>query len=114
MSSDQGRRIEDYCKIIWGNGDYDLDIETDDWVDYCCHVKKDFGTSFGPPLTMTGLCRSENGAWNELERMLGIWATQAQSGQPMTKDQRMAIFGGSRGEHRKILELFLEEKERRQ
>jgi hypothetical protein len=113
MSSEgalQGKRIQDLCQILWGNYDYELDIETDDWEVYQCIVRKDFGSSFGPPLTMTGLCNSEDEAWNELERMLGLWATQVQSGQPMTMAQRLDIFGGPKGENRKILELF--EKER--
>jgi hypothetical protein len=106
----QGKRIQDLCKALWGNYEYELDIETDDWEVYQCIVRKDFGSSFGPPLTMTGLCNSEDEAWNELERMLGLWATQVQSGQPMTMAQRLNIFGGPKGENRNILELF--EKER--
>ena len=59
MTFTQGQRIEANCKIIWGNDcEHDLDVETDDYVNYMCHVKKDFGDSFGPPLTMTPCCRS--------------------------------------------------------
>ncbi|KAG4442225.1 hypothetical protein IFR05_002274 [Cadophora sp. M221] len=85
MTDAQGARIQANCKIIWGDGDYDLDLETDDWVEYACAVKRDYGTSFGPLLTMTGLCHSAEQAWGELDRMLGVWARQMQSGQPMTK-----------------------------
>lgn len=53
---------------------------------------------------MTTLCRSERAAWNELERMLRLWAEQVQSGRPMTKAQRLDIFGGPRGEYRQLLE----------
>ena len=42
------------------NGDYDIDIETDDWISYYAVVNKDFGHSFGPPLTITGTCNSES------------------------------------------------------
>ncbi|KAH9205558.1 hypothetical protein DL95DRAFT_87728 [Leptodontidium sp. 2 PMI_412] len=56
MTAAPGERIQANCKIIWGDGDYDLDLETDDWVEYACVVKRDLRTSFGPPLTMTRLC----------------------------------------------------------
>ena len=70
------KRIQASCEIIWGTGDYDIDIETDDWISYMAIVKRDFGTSLGPPLTMTGLCRSSDHACRELDRMLGVWARQ--------------------------------------
>lgn len=66
MSSEgapQGKRIEGLCKIVWGECDYELDAETDDWEEYSCIVGKDLGSSFGRPLTMTGLCDSEDEAW---------------------------------------------------
>lgn len=94
MSSIQGQRIQANCAIIWGNGDYDLDIERDDWETFWAVVRKDFGTSFGRPLTLTRICRSEEHAWRELDRMLAVWAMVKQSGKPMTEDQRMEIFGG--------------------
>jgi hypothetical protein len=56
MSSAQGKRIQANCKIIWGDSDYEFDVETDDWINYWGFVKKDFGFFFGPPLTMTALC----------------------------------------------------------
>ncbi|KAH9203590.1 hypothetical protein DL95DRAFT_472248 [Leptodontidium sp. 2 PMI_412] len=31
MTAAQGERIQANCKIIWGDGDYDLDVETDYW-----------------------------------------------------------------------------------
>lgn len=77
MSSNQGQRIQTNCQTIWGPGDYDVDVETDDWTSYYAVVKRDYGTSFGPPLTITGICHSEDHAWRELDRMLGAWATQA-------------------------------------
>lgn len=63
MSSAQAKRVEINCKIIWGDAEYDLELETDDGVTYSYVVRKDFGTSFGPPLTMTGICNSETYAW---------------------------------------------------
>jgi hypothetical protein len=107
MSSEgalRGKRIEGLCEIIWGDCNYDLDLETDDWVTYTVAVRREFGTSFGPLLTMTGFCNSEDRAWNELERMLSLWAIQVQSGQPMTKARRLDIFSGPNGEHRNLLE----------
>jgi hypothetical protein len=86
MSSDQGKRIQASCKIIWGDdADYNIDIETDDWVNYLGYVKKDFGTEFGPLLTMTGFCSSRDQVWRELDRMLDAGARQIQSGQQKTK-----------------------------
>lgn len=115
MSSTRGQRIEKNCKIIWGNAaEYDLDIETDDFVNYACVVKKDFGTAFGPPLTMTSLCRSEEAAWAELDRMLHLWATQVQRGMPMTKDETLEIFGGSKGEHKIMLSKVIDTLEQKE
>jgi hypothetical protein len=115
MSSARGKRIEDYCKIIWGSHcDYDIDIETDDWENYSCIVKRDFGLSFGPPLTITSLCYGSEAAWAELERMLGLWAEQVLSGKPVTKDESLEIFGGSRGEHKKLLSKFLDVVEKKE
>jgi hypothetical protein len=32
MSSERGQHIEANCKIIWGDDDYDLEIDTDDYL----------------------------------------------------------------------------------
>ncbi|RFU32614.1 hypothetical protein B7463_g3747, partial [Scytalidium lignicola] len=109
MSSAQGKTIEANCRVIWGDGDYELDIETDDWDTWYCFVRKDFGLHFGPPLTMTGMCNSQKQAWSELERMLDVWARQVQSGQPMTKAQWLEIFGGPNGCNIPVLEMFVDE-----
>jgi hypothetical protein len=110
--------MENNCKIIWGNDcDYDFDAETDDWVNYSCIVKKDFGLSLGPPLTMTGLRPSAEAAFAELDRMLELWAKQIKRGTPMTKDESLNIFGGSKGEYTHVLSQFhemLEKRERNQ
>jgi hypothetical protein len=107
MSSIQGQRIQTNCQIIWGDGDYDIDVETDDWITYWAVVQKDYGTSFGAPLTMTGICRSKEHAWRELDRMLSAWAMQKQSGSPMTDDQRLDIFGGPNGVNKPILQKLI-------
>lgn len=105
MSSAQSQRIKASCEVIWGKADYDIDIETDDYMTYQAIVQKDLGTSY-EPLTMTGLCNSKDLAWKELDRMLGLWARQKQSGQPMTKDQELEIFGGPNGQNKPILRQY--------
>ncbi|KAF4616250.1 hypothetical protein G7Y89_g15156 [Cudoniella acicularis] len=114
MSSAQAQRIDDYCKIIWGSdSEYDIDFETDDYIHYHAVVKKDYGLSFGSPLTITSLCPSMEAASRELNRMLSLWAAQVRSGKPMTNEQKLEIFGGSRGEHKSVLEQFNAELEKR-
>ena len=90
MSFSEGERIESYCRIIWGEGNYDIDVECDDasYPKYIGVIKRDFGLVLGPPLTVTQVCDSSEQACRELDRM------QVQSGQPMTKDQTLDIFGG--------------------
>jgi hypothetical protein len=70
-------------------------------------VRRDFGTSLGPPLTMTGLCRSSDHAHRELNGMLGVWARQIRGGQPMTKDEKLEIFGGPNWQNNKTFEQLL-------
>jgi hypothetical protein len=77
-------------------------------------VKKDFGNSFGPPLTMTSLCRSREAAWAELGRMLELWAKQVKHGTPMTKDEKLEVFRGPKGKHKKLLSKFIDEFEMRE
>jgi hypothetical protein len=115
MSDAQGQRIEANCKIIWGSScDYDLDIETDDWVNYVCVVKKDFGTSYGPLLMITSVCRSSEAAWAELDRVLDLWAKQVKRWTPMTKAENLEIFEGPKGEHKRLLRKFMDQLERRE
>lgn len=115
MSSLRGQRIQANCKTIWGDhNDYDLDVETDDYVNYACYVKADYGLSFGPPLTATSLCPSEAAAWAELDRMLELWATQVKRGTPVTRDERLEVFGGQRGQHKRLLGIFADAVEKRE
>lgn len=107
----QGRRIEASCRIIWGPGDYDLDEQTDDYTTYYCTVRRDFGHRFGLTLTMTGICNSSDQAWNELDRMLSVWARVMQSRREMTREERLEIFGGPNGRDRAILEISWNEVE---
>jgi len=106
--SDSGKRIQDYCRIIWGDGDYDLNIETDDHVSWVYYVQRDFGTSFGSPLTATNPRASPEAAGVELERMLGAWACQRLTGQPMTRAQHIDIFGGPKPTDRSTAEWALD------
>ncbi|EGD95582.1 hypothetical protein TESG_03055 [Trichophyton tonsurans CBS 112818] len=103
MASAQGKRIQTNCEVIWGKCDYDIDLETDDNTMYWAVVRKDFGTSFGPPLFVTSMCNSENHAFAELDRVLAIWSLQTQSGLPLTRDQELRIFGGPNGQNNPIL-----------
>ena len=64
-----------------------------------CYVKTGDVDSFGSSLTTTGACSSEEQAWKEQDMMLALWARQVQSGQPMTKEQHLEIFGGPNGDH---------------
>lgn len=62
---------------------------------------------------MTGMCNSMEQVWRELDCMLGAWASQIQTGQPMTKHQKLDIFGGPNGQNKAVLERFLVELEKR-
>jgi hypothetical protein len=113
MSTIQGERIQANCKKIWGaEKDFELDIETDDYEYYSCLVREDRGDSFGPPLTMTSLCYGEDRAWDELDRMLSLWARQA-DGEEMTRKETLDIFSGPKGEHKYYLNAFLDKKAKR-
>lgn len=56
--------------MIWSEGDYDIDIETNDDEWYYCCVKKDLGTELGPPLKTSKAAESSEQAWDELEKEL--------------------------------------------
>jgi hypothetical protein len=65
----RGQRIQDYCKAIWGDGYYELDVDTED-DDHYGYIRKELEDSYGPLLLDSGRCRSIDEACNELERML--------------------------------------------
>lgn len=41
MSSTEYQSIQANREIIWGKGDYEIDIETDNYVNYYAFVKRD-------------------------------------------------------------------------
>jgi hypothetical protein len=45
--------------------------------------------------------------------MLDVWARQVQSGQPMTRAQRLEIFGGPNGRNVPVLEQFFDAAKKR-
>ncbi len=102
MSADQGQRIQRNCRLLWGDGNYELDIETDDWLTYYCYVRKDFGLHFGPLLTMTGACNSSENAWRELDRMLAAMAQQAKTRKQMTEAQKSEVLKDQTGATEKL------------
>jgi hypothetical protein len=53
---------------------------------------------------MTSLCDEPDGAWNELDRMLRIWAMQVESGREMNQNERLEIFSGPNGRFKNVLE----------
>ncbi|KAF2872893.1 hypothetical protein BDV95DRAFT_568259 [Massariosphaeria phaeospora] len=63
---------------------------------------------------MTSLCPSNEAAWTELDRRLDSWAKQVMRGTPMSKDERLDIFGGRKGKNKKVLSEFIDEVERRE
>ena len=114
MSSEQGQRIQANCKVIWGDGDYDFDIETNDWVNWQCIVKINFGDAYEPLLTMTQLYNSKERAYSELDKMLDVWARQGWRGLPMTKKQKLDLSCGTNSQSRDAVEQFLNELKRRE
>ncbi|KAL2837124.1 hypothetical protein BJY01DRAFT_251639 [Aspergillus pseudoustus] len=109
-------RMHTNCEIIWGKGNYELEAEADDWETWWVLVRRDYGSSYGGPLTITEICSSEDSAWAELDRVLAAWAKQVQSGEPMatedSSDKRLEVFGGA--EHKShIRQLWGELKRRR-
>jgi hypothetical protein len=76
------KRIEANCKIIWGDRDYDFEVEgggqcfADDDVGFQIYVRKDHGTEWGPNLTMTPLYKKEETCWSELDRVLKLHAEE--------------------------------------
>lgn len=113
MSTSQTERIQANCQIIWGKGDYDITIESEDDTFWAEVKNYEITHEYGPTLTMTGVCNLPEHALDELDRMLSVWARQDQSGQPMTREDTLAIFGGPRRENEPILKMFMAEQDRR-
>lgn len=69
MAYSQWKRIEAYCKIIWGaDRSYYIEDEEHDDDYYLMSVREDRGTSFGNVLTTLYLIKGHARAWNELEK----------------------------------------------
>ena len=65
----RAQRIRDYCKAIWGDGYYDIDVESEG-DDHYGYIKKDLGDSYGPLLLDSERCGSVDEARDKLERIL--------------------------------------------
>jgi hypothetical protein len=89
----QGQRIQEYCRNIYGAGDYDIEFENVDHWDYYIYVRRDYGTHFGHMLTNSGVCNTEEKAIANLERILSIESKHARSGVPMTKAELIDCYG---------------------
>ncbi|TID13003.1 Glycerol kinase [Venturia nashicola] len=86
-------RIEANTKIIGGDLDYRFDlIGSGDPSFFQIVVKKELAHK-SESLTHTRFCKGSEQAWDELDRLLGAWARQRQSGQDMTEEERLDIFG---------------------
>ncbi|KAF2750097.1 hypothetical protein M011DRAFT_474577 [Sporormia fimetaria CBS 119925] len=86
MASAEGQRWDRWeanCKIIWGDGYYDFDLEYDAPLNdndndcYQYFVKKDLGTSYGPILLATFIWDTEEEAADELDKVLEEMAKHA-------------------------------------
>ncbi|KAL4904794.1 hypothetical protein BDW74DRAFT_178369 [Aspergillus multicolor] len=100
--------VEKGCHKLWGPGTYDIDVETDDWESFSALIRREHDNELGMPLIMTMLCRSEDAALAELDRMLRLMVQQEESGEEMTVDETLEIFAGPRGEYRGVLRQFIE------
>lgn len=65
----RGQRIQDYCKAIWGDGYYDVEVDTED-DDHYGYIRKEFDDFYGPMLLDSGRCGSIDEACEKLERLL--------------------------------------------
>ncbi|KAA8565169.1 hypothetical protein EYC84_010909 [Monilinia fructicola] len=111
MASNRGETLLANCRSVWSDGDYELDVETDDYECWQGMVRKDYGNALGGLLTMTPLCDLEENAWAHLGMMWRAFAGQEQSGRALTKEQNLRIFGGSRRQGIWALESFVEKGE---
>jgi len=107
MSVHSKEPLSPYCRTIWGPGNYSLDIATDDYEWYQIIISDDLGDSIRTK-AMTPLCNGEDKAWAEAARMLTLMAECARSGVPMSREKRVEIFSGPRGEHRVVIEKCID------
>lgn len=66
----RGERIIANCKIIWGDCDYDLGLETDDYDYYLAFVRKDYGFKFGDILCMVAATGGPDNVCAQLDQKL--------------------------------------------
>jgi hypothetical protein len=104
----RGHRIQAYCIIIYGDGDYDIEFENEDCRDYYVYVRRDYGTHFGHMLTDSEVCNSEEAAIAKSERVLSIESRHAQSGVRMTKAELIDCYGLKTGAALHKLNAILE------
>lgn len=78
----RGERIQEYCTILWGKSEngYDMDVETDDCANYIGFIRKDNGYNFGTPLMATGLYKSADRVYDELEKELAFYCKHKSNG----------------------------------
>ncbi|KAE9967141.1 hypothetical protein BLS_004635 [Venturia inaequalis] len=89
----RNERIEANSIIIWGLFDYRFDLVSPDGPgSFQIFVKKELAHK-SECLIKTIFCEGSEEVWNELDRMLGAWASQKQSGQEMTEGESLDIFG---------------------
>lgn len=105
----QAQRILTNCKKIWGaDKEFNIDLDCDGpWGDCQAFVREDGGLTLGPMLTMTNVCHGSKRAWNELDRMLRLWAQQVESGRPLSQEEALDIFSKPSGENRAVLGQFM-------
>ncbi|KAL3474859.1 hypothetical protein BJX99DRAFT_259946 [Aspergillus californicus] len=82
------------CQIIWGPGDYDIDLETDDWESFWGVIRREYENELDPyPLILTKICDSKEAAMEELDRLLHAWARQTESGKKQTTRETLEMLG---------------------
>ncbi|KAF1985737.1 hypothetical protein K402DRAFT_464073 [Aulographum hederae CBS 113979] len=91
-------RMEANCRILWGPGEYVIDLEYEDatafypYESWSTMVRRDFGDNFGLPLTMTPRTyRTAEAAWTELDRVLEGSARDAKRRPPVSEEEQRKI-----------------------
>ena len=91
-------RLASNCEIIWGSDNLfrtNAIVGDDDMMTWT--VERDIGGTFVPMWSMTYPFMLRHRAYDEIERILELWALRIISGAPMTLDERKDIFRGQRG-----------------